>query len=291
MDHKAFLASLTADQKAALQRRRDAPGLWRLAGYLAAIMVCAIAVLAGWWWMMLPLGILLSFLFTLEHEATHKTPFANERLNEWVGRGCGLVLILPFTWFRYFHLAHHRFTHDPERDPELLAGQAPEDWVGYLLHISGWKYWRGMGVQTALLVAGRGLADYIPVSARGRVVTEARGMAVIYTLAALSLYYSQALLWVWIIPSLIGQPFVRLYLMAEHGRCAHVADMFANTRTTYTTALIRWLAWNMPYHAEHHAMPNVPFHKLPDVNALCAAHLRETEDGYGRFHKRFVARF
>ena len=126
MDHKAFLASLTADQKAALHARSDAPGVRRFLGYLAAIGVCAAAVLAGWWWMMLPLGILLSFLFTLEHEATHKTPFANERLNEWVGRGCGLVLILPFTWFRYFHLAHHRFTHDPERDPELLAGQAPE---------------------------------------------------------------------------------------------------------------------------------------------------------------------
>ena len=79
--------------------------------------------------------------------------------------------------------------------------------------------------------------------------------------------------------------------MAEHGRCAHIANIFANTRTTYTTALVRWLAWNMPYHAEHHAMPNVPFHKLPEVNALCAAHLRETEAGYGRFHAGFVREF
>ena len=92
-------------------------------------------------------------------------------------------------------------------------------------------------------------------------------------------------------PSLIGQPFVRLYLMAEHGRCAHVADMFANTRTTYTTALIRWLAWNMPYHAEHHAMPNVPFHKLPDLHDLTQAHLKETEAGYTRFHRRYVDAF
>ena len=291
MDHKAFVASLPAARKAELHARSDAPGLRRLVVYLMAIVFCASAVLAGWWVMMLPLGILLSFLFTLEHEATHKTPFASERLNEWVGWACGLVLILPFTWFRYFHLAHHRFTHDPERDPELLAGQAPQSWAGYLLHVSGWRYWRGMVVQFCLLVAGRGMADYIPVSAGARVVAEARGMAVIYAIAGASLFYSPALFWIWILPSLIGQPFVRLYLMAEHGRCAHVADMFANTRTTYTTALIRWLAWNMPYHAEHHAMPNVPFHKLPDLHDLTQAHLKETEEGYARFHRRYVDAF
>ena len=116
MDHKSFVASLPADRKSALHERSDGPGVRRLVLYLTAIVICAAAVLAGWWGMMLPLGILLAFLFTLEHEATHKTPFASERLNEWVGWCCGVVLILPFTWFRCFHLAHHRFTHDPARD-------------------------------------------------------------------------------------------------------------------------------------------------------------------------------
>lgn len=30
----------------------------------------------------------------------------------------------------------------------------------------------------------------------------------------------------------------------------------------------RKLAWNMPYHAEHHAWPSVPFHFLPFVHKL-----------------------
>ena len=75
------------------------------------------------------------------------------------------------------------------------------------------------------------------------------------------------LLWVWIIPALLGQPFLRLYLLAEHGCCAFVANMFENSRTTFTGPLVRFLAWNMPYHAEHHAFPTVPFYRLPATPA------------------------
>ena len=39
--------------------------------------------------------------------------------------------------------------------------------------------------------------------------------------------------------------------------------MLENSRTTYTNALVRFLAWNMPFHAEHHAWPSIPFHALP----------------------------
>jgi fatty acid desaturase len=88
---------------------------------------------------------------------------------------------------------------------------------------------------------------------------------------------STALLFIWLIPMALGQPFLRLYLLAEHGRCAHVANMLENSRTTYTNRLVRRLAWNMPYHAEHHSYPSVPFHKLPDLHRLAAEHLRVTE--------------
>ena len=72
----------------------------------------------------------------------------------------------------------------------------------------------------------------------------------------------------WVMPMLLGQPFLRLYLLAEHGGCPKVRDMLANTRTTKTTALVRFLAWNMPYHTEHHVYPAVPFHRLPEAHDL-----------------------
>ena len=64
--------------------------------------------------------------------------------------------------------------------------------------------------------------------------------------------------------------------------------MFSKTRTTLTTRIVRFLAWNMPYHAEHHAMPSVPFYNLPALHDMTAAHLRQISDGYSEFSKAYV---
>merc|ERR1712093_552631 len=42
-------------------------------------------------------------------------------------------------------------------------------------------------------------------------------------------------------------------------------------RTTATWALYAKLAWNMPYHIEHHSWPNCPFHKLKEVHGKVRA--------------------
>ena len=64
--------------------------------------------------------------------------------------------------------------------------------------------------------------------------------------------------------------------------------MLENTRTTFTTRLVRVIAWNMPYHAEHHAQPSVPFHKLPKLHALVPEQIRVTEDGYLAFNRKYL---
>ena len=46
------------------------------------------------------------------------------------------------------------------------------------------------------------------------------------------------------------------------------AAPFDNTRTTYTGIVMKWFAWNMPYHVEHHAYPSIPFHALPKLNEI-----------------------
>ncbi len=66
--------------------------------------------------------------------------------------------------------------------------------------------------------------------------------------------------------------------------------MFENTRTTFTTALMRFLAWNMPYHVEHHVYPQVPFYKLPALHLRIREELQVTADGYAAFTKDYLAR-
>ena len=292
MDHKAFLAGLDPAVRAALAQRSDARGLAHLVGHLGSIVLCGtlIAMAVPFWGLLLPVqGVLIVFLFTLEHEATHKTPFASPWLNEAAGHAVGFLILLPFTWFRYFHLAHHRWTNIEGQDPELL-GATPGTVQEWIVHVSGVPYWRSEVRLLWRLARGRERPPFLPDAARPRAGTEARIMAVGYAAVALSLAASPLLVWVWLLPVVLGQPFLRLYLLAEHGDCPRVADMFLNTRTTFTTALVRFLAWNMPYHTEHHVFPAVPFHLLPDLHRKMRAELRVTSAGYAAFTRQYLGR-
>ena len=284
MSHEAFRALLAPEDRARLAERSDAAGLRHLAlhwGLIGAFGTLIALRVPGWPLLMVPQGLLLAFLFTLQHECTHATPFASGRLSTWVGRIAGLPILQPFEWFRLFHLAHHRHTNDPARDPELAGGK-PRTWAHYALHVSGWTFWAGHVRTLAASALARVGAPYIPERAHPRLVREARVMLAVYAGAALcTLLVSPVLLRVWLIPVLIAMPALRLYVLAEHGRCPHVADLFENTRTTLTSRAVRWLAWNMPYHAEHHAYPDVPFHRLPELHAMARPHLGVVGEGYG----------
>ena len=128
MDHKAFLQSLSVEEKVSLTKKSNQKGLIHLVAYGTLTIGCAI-----WVWQLAPfwpvafvaLAILLAFTFTLQHECTHDTPFQTSWLNSAVGFLTGVILFQPFLWFRYFHLAHHRHTNDPCHDPELNGDGKP----------------------------------------------------------------------------------------------------------------------------------------------------------------------
>ena len=292
MDHKSFLKTLNAKDKARLNARSDARGLRHLMMYCAVLGVmgswifCALPL---WQIMLIPHGILISFLFTLQHECTHNTPFKTLWLNSIMGHLIAFLLFQPFLWFRYFHLAHHKYTNIPGKDPELDGHEKPSSWGAFVRHLSTVDYWWAKVTTLIGNSVGPLTASYIPPRKRRALRAEAVLLIVAY--GVVFAMAPTALLWLWIVPLILGFPVLRLYLLAEHGRCPEVEDMFLNTRTTLTTRVVRFLAWNMPYHAEHHAMPSVPFHKLPVLHDMTAAHLGQVSDGYSGFSKSYVASF
>ena len=276
---------------AALAERSDAKGLARLALHVAAIAaagtVYAAALDSAW---MLPAawayGTCLAFLFAPLHETVHYTAFRSRRLNRAVSLVCGWILLLPPRFFRAFHLEHHRYTQDPERDPELI-GAPLRTWPQYLWQVSGAQYWVRQSRVIARYAAGRVTEPYVPRAERDRVVREARVFLAAYALVgAISVATGTTfLLWFWIVPLLLGQPMLRLYLLAEHTGCPKTPDMLENSRTVHTNPLVRFLAWNMPYHAEHHAYASIPFHALPRAHATLAPYIRNQPRGYVRVNR------
>lgn len=279
----------------ALRQRRNGPGLKRLAGHLAVLAATGAAVLwaADWpLWLAASViyGIALTFLFTLEHETIHNSAFASDRLNRTVSIVAGIAVVVPARWFRYFHFAHHRHTQDPARDPEL-ATPKPASWPGYIVYLTALPYWAATARTLLRIASGRIDGDYVPPARRADVVREVRLHLALYAGVALVSALAGSLLAVklWLLPLLLGQPFLRAYLLAEHGACPLVADMLENSRTTFAGSAIRFIAWNMPYHTAHHAFPTIPFHRLPQATALIREGIAVTADGYLDAHRQIRA--
>jgi fatty acid desaturase len=291
-DHLWIIRNLNDDMRKTLRQKSNYAGLIHLfvhAGLVASSGLWIFNSWPGWQLVLLPHGIILIFLFTLLHECVHDTPFRSQWLNRLLGTIIGFAILLPPTWFRYFHLAHHRHTHDPAKDPELSTPK-PGNWQQYIVYLSGIPTW-AFEIRTIIrLSIGRTNDQFVPKKAQFKVRTEARIFLVAYATLAFVSVISQnsALLWIWVLPLLLGQPFLCAYLLAEHTFCPHVANMLENTRTTYTLRFVRFITWNMPYHTEHHCYPVVPFHKLPLLHSIMRDKLQHTVNGYSTFHAIYM---
>lgn len=283
---------LTSKELVTFSTKRDGPGLWRMALHLGTLVVTGSMIMMSGNVVVIALatlahGVVMTFLFAPLHESVHRTAFRARWLNRFAGWLGGAVIVLPPRCFSHFHFAHHRHTQDPDRDPELLTAK-PTGWLGYLWLLSGIDYWyRAIG---GLLKRARGEvpASFVPERQRGRVILESRLYLAGYLAAAgLSvLFRVDWMLWLWVLPALVGQPFLRAYLLNEHWGCPVVKDMWRNTRSTISNPLVRLLAWNMPYHAEHHAHAGVPFHALPALSERMEGFREVVTPGYRHFHAR-----
>ncbi|WP_044529332.1 fatty acid desaturase [Herbaspirillum sp. B65] len=278
---------LKASELMPLSEKSNLPGFLRAFGHLGALGVTGAALWSsiGTWWSV-PLtalmGYFVAFLFTTEHEMAHQTAFKTRAFNYIFGHFAAFAILWPYEYYRVYHWDHHRFTQDPERDPEL-AMPLPKTRAGLFLFWLGIPTWIER-VRLLILhgVLGKVRKPWVPENKRALIVREARlYLAAYLTIILLSIAtHCAAALILWVIPLVVGQWFLRPYLLAEHTGCEHSPNMLANTRTTYTNAFIRFFAWNMPYHVEHHAYPVVPFHALPKLNEILAPHITNSEQGY-----------
>ena len=283
---------------AQLNSLRDGPGWIRLGSHLLMIG------LAGLLWRLetlpLPLrlaglwisGIGLATCFAPLHECGHRTVFRSRRLNDAVAWGMGLLSFYNADLYRRYHQWHHRYTHQPGLDPEL-EDPVPTSLAGYLLEVSGWNWWTGkLRGHSRLLWGDLSQVPYLSPEIIPQVRRSIRLQFGVYgLLALLSLIAANGfLLWSWLLPLAIGQPFLRLLLLAEHTGCAYGDDGLANTRTTLTLAPVRWLMWNMPFHAEHHLYPSLPFHALPAAHRWIGPRLEHLDRGYLAVHRQLLAR-
>jgi fatty acid desaturase len=289
---------LTTAELKALSQQSNTAGLLQLAGHLAILGV------SGYLWLtpglhgalrllaLVVYGFSLATTFAPVHECVHRTAFASNRLNNIVGWWAGYLSFYNSTFFRRYHKWHHRFTRIPGKDPELTDLPITTRWQ-YGLQLSGLPWWQDKLRIFGQLVLGQvHHFPFLSPGAYGEVVRSARLQVGGYAIAVIFsclLGHPAFLLWSWVLPMAIGQPMLRFILLAEHTLCTYDDNPLANTRTTLTLWPIRFLMWNMPFHAEHHLHVSIPFHQLPKAHRLLKSHFDHVDSGYIRVNQDIKA--
>lgn len=262
--------SVTPDMLKLLRPRKDGPALARIAVHTATIIASGILlweVRATPW--VLPLmavfGALVALLFGPLHECAHGTAFRTRWLNDVVGRICGYIVNRPFLYFRYRHTAHHTFTQHPRLDPDMV--KMPASVSQYVRDMFGRGFWKMAAAYHWRCFTGRFAADelsFTPSGELSRVKLEFRVVVAGYVVLLVGTYLFDpwAPLVLIVGPRFFGEILLRFLRMAEHTGTDESPDLLRNTRTTLVNPVLHYFYWEMPYHAEHHLAPSVPFHAL-----------------------------
>ncbi len=275
---------LSVDELSSLNTRSDLQGYLRLGGHLAVMAV------SGYLWAMNPLaipflivyGFSLAAMFAVMHECCHRTAFANNQVNDIVAWWAGVLSFYNSTFYRRFHKLHHRYTRIPGKDPEL-TDRTPDSLLSYGLELSGLPWWWGkIRGHSQIAVGTIDECEYILATARAEVIRSTRLQILVYAIAiGISVICAQPwFLIYWLLPLAVGQPILRFILLAEHTGCTLDDNSLTNTRTTLTLAPLRFLMWNMPFHAEHHLYASIPFHALPAAHDRLKSHFVKVDPGY-----------
>ena len=289
---------LSASELKNLNLRCDRNGLIQLGWHLGIMATSGYFwITTSNWFVKIPAlviyGFSLAAMFAVVHECCHRTAFANNRLNDIVAWWAGVLSGYNSTFYRRYHKWHHRYTQIQGKDPEL-EDPKPSNVREYVLEIIGYNWWVGK-IKTHYKIATGKLDNmpYIAENARDEVIRSNRLQLAVYGVAiALSLIFQQPwFITLWLLPLAVGQPILRLILLAEHTGCSNDNNSLSNTRTTLTWFPIKLMMWNMPFHAEHHLYPSIPFHALPQAHQELKEHFTVIDRGYLKVNQNIISNF
>jgi MocE subfamily Rieske [2Fe-2S] domain protein len=157
------------------------------------------------------------------------------------------------------------------RDPEIQV-KRPADLVAIALgfvYLSGGptEIWRI--VRHAFGRPDSDVRDFMPVEELQKMYWSSRVYLLIvggFAVWSIAIHSFLPMMFVWL-PRFYGGWLHQLLGLTQHaGLGEDTYDHRENTRTVYVNPVFRYLYMNMNYHVEHHTIPMVPYHALPQLH-------------------------
>lgn len=219
-----------------------------------------------------PLAVIVNFassfaVFTVMHDAAHKSIFSKVSSARWandlVGYLSSALFPAPFLAFKYIHLQHHKYTNDPDNDPDFWVAIGPTVLLPVRWFSIELKYY----------------AKYLPMIFKGTRPTEEITSVLLQLVLMISavimaykLGFGYTALFAWILPGRLAMGVLAYcfdYLPHRPHDVSRARSPAAATCVTSlysdVTWLLTWPLLHQNYHAIHHFAPHIPFYHYSTV--------------------------
>jgi len=214
-------------------------------------------------------GILIYFLFSVVHDALHRSVSKFSWFNELLGHISIFFFapLAPFSLARWIHMQHHRFTNDSKHDPDHFAHKL--DWLTPLRWLNLDSYYTIFFLKQE--------SEEVRRKYGARVIFQLI-LVVSLILSAAYLGYLLEVIVLFIIPTRISS-FLTLAMFVY---LPHVPFSHTSMVDEYQASSIRsgweWLLTPLMvyqnYHLMHHLYPRAPFYRMLALwNANLDVHL------------------
>ncbi|MDM4772745.1 fatty acid desaturase [Solimonas sp. SE-A11] len=230
-----------------------------IAAFIANLWLFA-AGLMPLWAAILAYAVLTYMSYTPLHEAAHGNIHGGHDRLQWLNDLCGYLvaplIMVPFSTHRVEHFTHHRYTNQPDKDPDHVVSGMRHGFLAFILH--GLRF---LWVQNTFL-----FRDYwatAPLRERATYVAEvsfALGWRLAFALAV-TREHTVLLL----VAGYLGGAFFTAYWFAYRPHLPYEEP--ARYRNTNSLIMPRWmkpLEWfwlGQNLHSVHHLFPRVPFYR------------------------------
>eukprot|EP00931_Biecheleriopsis_adriatica_P047818 TRINITY_DN275_c0_g1_i1.p1 TRINITY_DN275_c0_g1~~TRINITY_DN275_c0_g1_i1.p1 ORF type:complete len:331 (-),score=41.73 TRINITY_DN275_c0_g1_i1:75-1022(-) len=230
-------------------------------------------VLSAPLWITFPLSTLSIYMaFTPMHDATHSSVARHPY--RWVNESVGWLCSVPFfaaphSIFRWLHLRHHKYTNDPDLDPDyviphegcLVLLLLPVDMVSMICK------WVSMI---------RKYGDSIDAPARSSAAVYF-AVEVAFAAFAIRYGYGACLMWYWFLPTISALVFLAyVFDHVPHWPRTTTAsesvygstgtlDGFFSSGSGKSWWVFTWVTLGQNYHSIHHIFPTLPWYAYEKV--------------------------
>ena len=213
------------------------------------------------WGAIITLGALTYFAYTPLHEAVHGNINGEHEQLKWLNDACGYLvaplIAIPYTSHRVEHLTHHRYTNQPDKDPDYMVSEMGKGGVTALLTVIHFLW-----VQNTFFI--RQYWSSAPFKERATYSLEAL-ISLGWRLAfVLAVGHPGTTAVVIILGYLLGGFFTVYWFAYRPHLPYNESRRYRNTSSLIMPGWMKPLEWfwlGQNLHSIHHLFPRVPFYR------------------------------